>query len=288
MKNWYGVLGGRRNRLHQNIDTSIADLATFMRPTLVVVDAMRVLMRNGPQGGNIDDTRDMHTVIATVDQVAADAFGVHAHRPEAREPAVPRRWAHEARPRHDALGEPPGEGGVSVAAARSRRIPHAGVRSTQRVEAGHDRGRSCRRRADPVEDGRRRRRRRARRESTCDRRASATRERRPSPAAERPPTQRRQRPLDGGRARLRPPVAARQPKPKKSKLPGSRHPRAPRSSVVLKWARRFAQVFFFALFMYFLFQTGFRGSFAAQRRHAGAPAAPGRGVPARRSVRRAR
>jgi uncharacterized protein (DUF362 family) len=75
MKNWYGVLGGRRNRLHQNIDTSIADIATFMRPTLVVMDAWRVLMRNGPQGGNIDDAKDMHTVIASVDQVAADAFG---------------------------------------------------------------------------------------------------------------------------------------------------------------------------------------------------------------------
>jgi uncharacterized protein (DUF362 family) len=75
MKNWYGVLGGRRNRLHQNIDVSIADLATFMRPTLIVVDAMRVLMRNGPQGGNIDDTRVMNTVFATTDQVAADAFG---------------------------------------------------------------------------------------------------------------------------------------------------------------------------------------------------------------------
>lgn len=75
MKNWYGVLGGRRNRLHQNIDTSIADLATFMRPSLVIVDAMRVLMRNGPQGGNIDDARDMNTVFATVDQVAADAYG---------------------------------------------------------------------------------------------------------------------------------------------------------------------------------------------------------------------
>lgn len=75
MKNWYGVLGGRRNRLHQSIDTSIADLATFMRPTLVVVDAMRVLVRNGPQGGNIDDTKVMNTVFATVDQVAADAYG---------------------------------------------------------------------------------------------------------------------------------------------------------------------------------------------------------------------
>jgi uncharacterized protein (DUF362 family) len=75
MKNWYGVLGGRRNRLHQSIDASIADLATFMRPTLVVMDAWRVLMRNGPQGGNIDDAKDMHTIIASVDQVAADAYG---------------------------------------------------------------------------------------------------------------------------------------------------------------------------------------------------------------------
>jgi len=75
MKNWYGLLGGRRNRLHQNIDVSIADLATFMRPTLTVVDATRVLIRNGPQGGNIDDARDMYQVIASLDQVAADAYG---------------------------------------------------------------------------------------------------------------------------------------------------------------------------------------------------------------------
>lgn len=74
MKNWYGILGGRRNRLHQNIDLSIADLATFMRPTLTVVDATRVLVRNGPQGGNIDDTRELFQVIASVDQVAADAY----------------------------------------------------------------------------------------------------------------------------------------------------------------------------------------------------------------------
>src|SRR5882724_12107344 len=75
MKNWYGILGGRRNRLHQNIDVSIADLATFMRPTLTIVDATRVLLRNGPQGGNIDDAKDVHQVIASLDQVAADAYG---------------------------------------------------------------------------------------------------------------------------------------------------------------------------------------------------------------------
>lgn len=75
MKNWYGSLGGRRNRLHQNIDVSIADLANFMQPTLVLVDAYRVLMRNGPQGGNVADAKEMRTLIATTDQVAADAYG---------------------------------------------------------------------------------------------------------------------------------------------------------------------------------------------------------------------
>ena len=73
MKNWYGSLGGRRNRLHQKIDLSIADLATFLQPTLTVIDATRVLVRNGPQGGDVADTRETRTVIASVDQVAADA-----------------------------------------------------------------------------------------------------------------------------------------------------------------------------------------------------------------------
>ncbi len=75
MKNWYGVLGGRRNRLHQNIHLSIADLATFMRPTLTVLDATRVLLRNGPQGGNMADARNFHQVVASVDEVAADTYG---------------------------------------------------------------------------------------------------------------------------------------------------------------------------------------------------------------------
>ncbi len=74
LKNWYGLLGGRRNRLHQDIDVSIADLASFIQPTLTVVDGTRVLVRNGPQGGNLADTKDTHTVVASTDQVAADAY----------------------------------------------------------------------------------------------------------------------------------------------------------------------------------------------------------------------
>ena len=55
MKNWYGILGGERNRLHQQIHQSLADLASFMLPTLTLLDCYRVLVRNGPTGGNPED-----------------------------------------------------------------------------------------------------------------------------------------------------------------------------------------------------------------------------------------
>lgn len=73
MKNLYGILGGRRNQLHQQIDQSIVDLALFFRPTLTVVDATRVLLRGGPQGGSLDDVAVENSVICSTDQVAADA-----------------------------------------------------------------------------------------------------------------------------------------------------------------------------------------------------------------------
>ncbi|MDD5424937.1 MAG: DUF362 domain-containing protein [candidate division Zixibacteria bacterium] len=73
MKNLYGILGGARNRLHQQIDESIVDLAAFCRPTLVVVDATRVLMRGGPTGGSLSDVEIHNTVLCATDQVAADA-----------------------------------------------------------------------------------------------------------------------------------------------------------------------------------------------------------------------
>jgi len=74
LKNWYGVLGGARNRLHQNIDISIADLASYFKPTLVIVDATRVMIRNGPVGGRLTDVEAHDTVIAATDQIAADSY----------------------------------------------------------------------------------------------------------------------------------------------------------------------------------------------------------------------
>ena len=69
MKNWYGLLGGPRNRLHQRMDQTIATLASLVRPTLSVLDGSRIMIRNGPTGGSTDDL------------IAGDTLAIaHRHR----------------------------------------------------------------------------------------------------------------------------------------------------------------------------------------------------------------
>jgi uncharacterized protein (DUF362 family) len=75
MKNLMGVAGGARSRFHQDLSSSVADLAVAIRPALVVMDAIRVLTANGPVGGNLADVQRRDTVAAGIDQVAVDAFG---------------------------------------------------------------------------------------------------------------------------------------------------------------------------------------------------------------------
>jgi uncharacterized protein (DUF362 family) len=75
MKNWYGLLGGRRNIFHQDINTIIAELAILVRPTLVILDGTEVMITNGPTGGSVSDLKKTNTMIASCDMVAADAFG---------------------------------------------------------------------------------------------------------------------------------------------------------------------------------------------------------------------
>ena len=79
MKNWYGILGGARNRLHQRIHESLADLADVMRPTLTLIDAYRVLIRNGPTGGSLADVLMKKTLVAGTDPVALDAYVAKAY-----------------------------------------------------------------------------------------------------------------------------------------------------------------------------------------------------------------
>jgi uncharacterized protein (DUF362 family) len=73
MKNLIGVVLDP-GKLHFNLGQRIADLNSLVRPTLTVIDAVRILMNNGPTGGNLDDVKLANTVIASQDTVAADSY----------------------------------------------------------------------------------------------------------------------------------------------------------------------------------------------------------------------
>ncbi len=73
MKNWIGGVGGRRNALHQDIHQSIVDLARFFKPTITLIDATRIMVRNGPSGGSESDVEVKDSLILSNDPVAADA-----------------------------------------------------------------------------------------------------------------------------------------------------------------------------------------------------------------------
>jgi uncharacterized protein (DUF362 family) len=76
MKNLMGLVGGSRNLMHQKIAESVVDLAAFFKPTLTILDAVRILTANGPQGGTLQDVRELDTVAAGTDLVKIDAFGI--------------------------------------------------------------------------------------------------------------------------------------------------------------------------------------------------------------------
>ena len=72
-KNLMGVILDR-SQMHRNLGQRIADITSLVRPQLTVVDAVRILVDNGPTGGNLDDVKQANTVIASHDIVAADAY----------------------------------------------------------------------------------------------------------------------------------------------------------------------------------------------------------------------
>lgn len=74
MKNLYGGLGGGRSRYHQRINESIADMANFFRPTLTIMDAVRLLTAGGPTGGNVGNVMQLNTLVASTDMIAVDSY----------------------------------------------------------------------------------------------------------------------------------------------------------------------------------------------------------------------
>jgi len=75
MKNLLGVVDDAPSYHTADLSERVVDLNTLVRPHLVVVDAIRILMNNGPTGGNLNDVKRMNTVIASHDIVAADSYG---------------------------------------------------------------------------------------------------------------------------------------------------------------------------------------------------------------------
>jgi uncharacterized protein (DUF362 family) len=63
-----------RNTIHTRLGQRIADLNTVIKPTLNIIDGVRVLMDHGPTGGNLKDVKLANTLIASHDPVAADAY----------------------------------------------------------------------------------------------------------------------------------------------------------------------------------------------------------------------
>lgn len=47
----------------------------MIKPTLVVLDATQILMRNGPTGGSLNDVAKGNTLIVGTDMVAVDTYG---------------------------------------------------------------------------------------------------------------------------------------------------------------------------------------------------------------------
>jgi uncharacterized protein (DUF362 family) len=76
LKNWYGLLGGRRNVFHQKIHRIILELGQLLRPTLAILDGTVSMMATGPTGGSLADLKPTKTLIAGTDPVAVDACGI--------------------------------------------------------------------------------------------------------------------------------------------------------------------------------------------------------------------
>jgi len=72
MKNMMGVMGGNRGQIHFRLSECLVDINRRIKTALTVVDANRILLRNGPSGGNLADVRPLGKVFASADIVAAD------------------------------------------------------------------------------------------------------------------------------------------------------------------------------------------------------------------------
>ena len=74
MKNWMGAVDNktRRSWHRDGLHQCIADFSTFLKPTLIVIDATRIMLDHGPQGPG--KLAHPHEIIFATDPVAADTY----------------------------------------------------------------------------------------------------------------------------------------------------------------------------------------------------------------------
>lgn len=72
MKNLMGAIWDRQRWHSANLDQCIADFSTAVHPNLIVLDATRILLTQGPKGPG--RTKELGEVIASTDPVAVDAY----------------------------------------------------------------------------------------------------------------------------------------------------------------------------------------------------------------------
>jgi uncharacterized protein (DUF362 family) len=73
-KNLMGCTSNRQRMHTLGLSQSIAEINAKLKPELTVIDATRILVRNGPSGGSLNDVAVKNTVVACKDWVAADTW----------------------------------------------------------------------------------------------------------------------------------------------------------------------------------------------------------------------
>jgi uncharacterized protein (DUF362 family) len=76
MKNLMGVMGGNRGEIHNHFNMKINDITARILPALTIIDGYRILTRNGPSGGNLNDVKLMKTLILSPCMISADVLAL--------------------------------------------------------------------------------------------------------------------------------------------------------------------------------------------------------------------
>ncbi|GAB4192770.1 MAG: DUF362 domain-containing protein [Calditrichia bacterium] len=98
MKNLMGVMGANRGDIHSYFDWKLTDIVSEILPTLTIIDAYRILLRNGPSGGSLNDVAVKKTLIMSdcvvcADVVALSLFDLNIHDVSHVKTAIERKMA---------------------------------------------------------------------------------------------------------------------------------------------------------------------------------------------------